>query len=84
MFQTIEVLVVIDDANKIYYTEDKNFAANDGEAINQALSDYKKLLLQAQVNGYQIIKRERDVTPMDDGIMSVIDEEINELSGRSR
>lgn len=80
MGQSVEVLVIIDDTNKIYYTEDKTFAANDREAINQALSDYAKLVLEAQVNGYQIIKREKKITPMG----SVIDERINELGGRSR
>lgn len=84
MYQSVEVLALIDDDNRIYYTEDKNFAANDREAINQALSDYANLLLSAQVSGYQIIKIKKDVTPIDDELMTAIDEKINELGGNPR
>jgi len=69
MYQTVEVLAVIDDANKIYYTEDKNFALNDREAINQALDEYARLVVTACTNGYQIIKREKKVTPTDTSTM---------------
>lgn len=82
MNQTVQVLVLIDNDNKIYYTEDKSFAANDIEAINQAMSEYFALVLQAELNGYQIVKREKNVTPMDDGIMVEIDEKINKFGGR--
>lgn len=58
MIQTIEVLVVIDDVNKIYYTEDKNFAANDRESINQAQKEYFDLIKKAREKGYKIVKRE--------------------------
>lgn len=54
----IEVLVVIDDVNKIYYTEDKEFASSDPKTIMCALNDYFKLLLTAEANGYEIVKRE--------------------------
>lgn len=77
MWYTVEVLVVIDDVNKIYYTEDKHFALNNTEAINQAVNDYTKLVLQAQLNGYQIIKREKNITPTND-------EKTNEISERSK
>lgn len=84
MVYPVEVLVEIDDVNKIYYTEDKNFAANDYEGINNALSELKALLSIAQAKGYQIIKRQKDITPMDDGMMATIDEKINEFGGPSR
>lgn len=80
----VEVLVEIDDVNKIYYTEVKNFAANDNEGINNALNELKELLSTALAKGYQIIKREKNITPMDDGMMATIDEKINELGGPSR
>lgn len=84
MFQTVEVLVVIDDANKIYYTEDKNFAANDRKAIELAMTEYYNLVLEARMEGYQIIKRDKNITPIDDGMMTTIDEKINEFGGPSR
>lgn len=84
MYQSVEVLVLVDDVNKIYYTEDKNFAANDREAIELATAEYYNLILSARAKGYQIIKREKSITPMDDGIMATIDEKINELGGPSR
>lgn len=33
MFESVEVLVDIDDTNRIYYTEDKSFALNNRAAI---------------------------------------------------
>lgn len=84
MFETVEVLVDTDDINKIYYTEDKSFAANKREEINLAWAEYRNLVLEAQIKGYRIIKREKNVTPMDDGIMEVIDKKTNEFGGPSR
>lgn len=84
MVETVEVLVVIDNTNKIYYTEDKNFLANNRNAINLAWREYFNLVLEAQKNGYQIIKREKSLNPMDEGVMSEIDERIGELGGRPR
>lgn len=79
MEASIFVLIETDEINKIYYVEEKKIPANFIEEINRAFQDYKDLIFKARINGYQIIKREKNVTPMDDG--TEIDDMIKELGG---
>lgn len=80
MNETVEVLVLVDEENKIYYTEDKTFNADSEEAkVAQAL--YSALVQYAKVFGYQIVKKVKDVTYTPDGedILEEIDLELYEI-----
>ncbi len=83
MCESVDVLVLIDDVNKIYYTEQKEFGAGSEEAKLARLK-YLALLKKAKENGYQVIRREKNITPMDDGDMSKIDERIDRHGRRPR
>ena len=60
--EIVEVLTIIDEKNKIYYTEYQLFD-KDSKEKKQALLDMIHLKEEAKRKGYTIIKRDNGISP---------------------